>query len=101
MFKQFFYLLFINFAKQDIKLSLPLEGIDERPEMDNKPYYESVKNITKNIEKMNILRTLQNENVSISTKLVLIDTFFGKVDNNPCTYDLKKGGLLKDSEFNF
>jgi hypothetical protein len=45
------------------------------------------------LEKKRILDILQNENVSVNTKLALIDTLSTE---RVATYDLTKGNLWKD-----
>ena len=76
-------------------LNFKLTGIDERyiycKNETNKA--ETLYKIIENFEKKKILNTLENNNISINTKLKLLE------DNSIKPLNLKAGGLMQDFDF--
>jgi hypothetical protein len=94
------YLLLINLTKQNITLLYSTDGIDGRPEITTESSEELVKNITINMEKQKLLYILEDNNISTNTKLMLVDNYFGSLNNIAYTVNnIFGGGLLKDSDF--
>jgi hypothetical protein len=105
MIKQILYLLLFNLTKQENRFLVNVEedGIDSRAELYVTPTIEeTVRNMTINMEKQNLLENLQNRNLSVYTKLLLIESYFGSSNSIAATTNnIFGGGLLKDSDFHF
>ena len=98
-----YLLLLFNYTEPENKLLQSVEdGIDSRPELYVKPpMEETLRNMTINMEKNCLLKNLQNPRLSIFSKLLLIESYFGRRDDiSSTTNNMFGGGLLKDSDFN-
>jgi len=97
-----YLLLLFNYTEPENKLLPSVEdGIDSRPELYvTPPMEETLRNMTINIEKNCLLKNLQNPSVSIFSKLLLIESYFGRQDDiSSTTNNMFGGGLMKDSDF--
>jgi hypothetical protein len=95
----FFLVCFIIYFKKDNKSCLSIafsntyKGNDERYPINETNNQTQLYNIYKNYEKKKLLDVLQNDKISINTKLDLLH------DNSIKPINLKAGGLFDD--FNF
>lgn len=87
----FIYLLFVQYCNYN--LNVLQEHIHSSAGISEVNIGNSKRMDMGTLEKKRILDILQNENVSVNTKLALIDTLSTE---RVATYDLTKGNLWKD-----
>jgi|LauGreDrversion4_2_1035121.scaffolds.fasta_scaffold190110_1 hypothetical protein len=95
------YLLFVNLTKIDKHLLPHNEGNDDRPKIYKENVSSSIENITISIEKKNLLKQLQDNSTSVFKKISIIEMYFDKYKKNEYIYDIKQGGLFKNTDFDF
>jgi len=98
MITQVLYLLLFNLIKSDVSLSPSVTGgIDERPQITPETF---IQNISLNMEKQKLLHILEDDKISINTKLALVDKYFDNSNSIvSTTNNMFGGGLLKDTDF--
>ena len=94
------YLLFVNLTKIDKHLLPHNEGSDDRPKI-YKENIQNIQNITISMEKKNLLKQLQDNSTSVFKKISIIEMYFDKYKKNEYIYDIKQGGLFKNTDFDF
>ena len=106
---KFFFTLFLIYVQQNklnifiensntfnkIKNSYKYGGYDYRHIKNNTDDEDNLRKIYKYFENKKLLDILKNENISLSTKLVLLQ------DNRIKSSNIYAGGLMKDFDFEF
>lgn len=98
----------ISFPENKYLLNKNITGCDEKYEKNmsliNITTTNEMEKILLLFNKKRLLDILQNKNIPTNTKLDIINTNFDNFDNyniKPKPFNLKAGGLLKDSDFEF